>query len=428
MAHQAHNIPWQSLASNLKFVQDNRRFHWRTDLYPKHDPGQGKQLTYFAKGFARVLEEFSRTERAKYPEEHRALELDEVIISTATEERIKNTVKKYKEKDDYYLRSGNSLGLKEKTLPYWINYPEQVMCERCYGPGHVNDSGELLKALLLHGEMDTILNLAAQPNVRLLSRSLLYRTCDYYRGWSEIAATALMAYICLNIFFLKPETYDPTFRKSKPSQRSKSGDEPDYRRASSYQRMLFRCTGSRECDSFTYPHREFFGVAQDQYDARHWDQKYTFGVTSLSNMRKHSAYKPHVLCPFSYLPTRSDIPVVMDHLRSAGLPTELALYVLELAEYSPKRRSVVPDDPLHVQNRTELRRYLNYCWQLLVRCDILAKACGTHFKWEYYVNEAIMNLWGHNNSQQVAEEIGWEECEILLEGDVGGLGSLWKFI
>jgi hypothetical protein len=122
---------------------------------------------------------------------------------------------------------------------------------------------------------------------------------------------------------------------------------------------------------------------------------------------------------------QSDIPLVIDYLRKTRLPTELILYVLELAEYVPRRRLVVPDDPLHVQNGIELRKYLNYCWQLLVRCDVLAKACGKPFIWEYHVNECIMLLWGVQYPK-MAERVDIEEREEI--DDIGGINIMWKFV
>jgi hypothetical protein len=83
MAHQAHNLPWQTLASNLKFVHDNNSYEGRTNLYPKFKPEQGKQLTYFAKAFAKTVKGFSRTERDKYPKEYNLLEPENIIISPA---------------------------------------------------------------------------------------------------------------------------------------------------------------------------------------------------------------------------------------------------------------------------------------------------------------------------------------------------------
>lgn len=61
---------------------------------------------------------------------------------------------------------------------------------------------------------------------------------------------------------------------------------------------------------------------------------------------------------------------------------ELALNVMELAGYEPKRRLNNPHDPLYPCNRKELAQYLKYCWQILVRCDMMAKALDIEIPWK----------------------------------------------
>jgi hypothetical protein len=52
-----------------------------------------------------------------------------------------------------------------------------------------------------------------------------------------------------------------------------------------------------------------------------------------------------------------------------GLPVELALDIMELVGYEPKRRLKIEHDPLHLEDREELAQYLKYRWQILDRCD-----------------------------------------------------------
>ncbi|THC89941.1 hypothetical protein EYZ11_010606 [Aspergillus tanneri] len=63
MAHLAHQLPWQRLATNF----DQRRVaRHKKLLVPLNKPQQGKEITYFTVAFARVLAEFSATERRKH--------------------------------------------------------------------------------------------------------------------------------------------------------------------------------------------------------------------------------------------------------------------------------------------------------------------------------------------------------------------------
>jgi hypothetical protein len=77
MAHQAHNIPWNSIASKLKYIHqyNNARgegslidpTNRRTDLYPIEGQDQDKSYVYFVSAFIKILNEFIDSERRKYP-------------------------------------------------------------------------------------------------------------------------------------------------------------------------------------------------------------------------------------------------------------------------------------------------------------------------------------------------------------------------
>lgn len=88
-----------------------------------------------------------------------------------------------------------------------------------------------------------------------------------------------------------------------------------------------------------------------------------------------------------YLPASDDVDEVRGMLGRKGLPAELALDVTELAGYEVPRR--VPHDPLHPLNRNDLARYLKYCWQILIRCDMLAKALDIKLHWKSLVADCI---------------------------------------
>jgi hypothetical protein len=50
MAHQAHNVPWNTLASHLKFIRDARHITPnRTDFFPLEKPNQANDLIHFTK-------------------------------------------------------------------------------------------------------------------------------------------------------------------------------------------------------------------------------------------------------------------------------------------------------------------------------------------------------------------------------------------
>ncbi|KAG4290263.1 hypothetical protein FPRO06_02149 [Fusarium proliferatum] len=72
-----------------------------------------------------------------------------------------------------------------------------------------------------------------------------------------------------------------------------------------------------------------------------------------------------------YRPSPPDVSHVRSILFQKGLPIEITDRILEYADYAPRGSLPVPGQPLHPQCRQELGRYLELCWQLIVRCYIL---------------------------------------------------------
>jgi hypothetical protein len=137
-----------------------------------------------------------------------------------------------------------------------------------------------------------------------------------------------------------------------------------------------------------YPHQEFFGAAEGTWKSPISIEE-ALGTVPLQYHRKQNPY----------VPTRDDIQVVRAYLRLQNLPMELILQIMEMADYIPARRIPIPDDVFHLDNGEELRRYLNYCWQLLVRSDVLARACGHKIPWQMEVTYIVNELWGKNGEK-----------------------------
>lgn len=88
MAHQAHNVPWITLASHLKFIREARHVTpHRTDLFPLEKPNQANDLNYFTKRLATTIRNFAKTERAKYPEKFDIRDEGQVISDELIERK-----------------------------------------------------------------------------------------------------------------------------------------------------------------------------------------------------------------------------------------------------------------------------------------------------------------------------------------------------
>ena len=151
------------------------------------------------------------------------------------------------------------------------------------------------------------------------------------------------------------------------------------------------------------PHRDFFGIKHDQ--PSHYDDgsaRETFGLVSLDTLLK-------VFDAAQYVPDAEDVSIVRQVLRSKGLPAELVLDILELAGYEPRRRLKVAHDPFHPDNKAELGEYLTYCWKLIVRCDVVARALqGPREQLEVYWREAVLRTVNSYFGFKVPDPKEWE--------------------
>ncbi|KAL3485537.1 hypothetical protein BJX62DRAFT_242893 [Aspergillus germanicus] len=96
MAHQAHNIPWALLSSHLKYSHANQCPCGVTNLHPRMQPNQGKELTFFINAFIRNIKEHSTCERKKYPAHYEPPSSDEIIIDERTARKIAPTIRRVK--------------------------------------------------------------------------------------------------------------------------------------------------------------------------------------------------------------------------------------------------------------------------------------------------------------------------------------------
>lgn len=189
--------------------------------------------------------------------------------------------------------------------------------------------------------------------------------------------------------------------------------ETDYRNSKFYQYTLRTCTGSGQTsDVSTYPHRQFFGIRDDQFRGEylrphiresHWlrwvdtqDRNVWYSHRRANHYGKVPINEFLVLenaALDGHHPGLSDVVLVRDYLYRMGLPAELVLYIMELAGYEPSGRLSEPHDLFHPSNREELGRYLTYCWRLLVHCDMMAKALGMKLPWEELLGNCIVDFW-----------------------------------
>jgi hypothetical protein len=277
MAHQAHTIPWQTLADNLVYLHCTPRNNGITNLYLRKtkDPNQAKRIRHFVRGFARTLCAYSNIERKKYALDPTPPDLDEIIIPDSAVQKMAKTVLQYKSRDGGFTIPDS---LNDILSPYERSAASFVYATMP-GEGDMFECArttcEQVTTMLMHGEMGALFRLAAHPHVyfRRLWCEEQYANAHGF-GLTKLLDDAMQAYICLNVMALKPELYDAAsldaflLREKAARRKTYERKEYDYRSTAAYQKTLLHCTGipyAFRCEAHTFPHREFFGVQRGQY-------------------------------------------------------------------------------------------------------------------------------------------------------------------
>ena len=243
MAHQTHNIPWNTLASNFTFHDDIHKRSRGTDFFALNLPNQPKSLTYFAQRLSSIIREFSNTERAKYP----------ARFDAPTEGKL--FADELREKWPY-ARPGwpfyqySVLTEENQNIEYWIRRNDKAGARRNYSFGAGLE--EVVKMLLQEGmeEMETLLMLAHHPQVPIeASRHMRSDDqCGNQYGWDQVAECALQAYIFFNMLVAYQSS------NSQPNRILKGGG---YKELWSYKKMAERITAGWNPDAHTILHRKF---------------------------------------------------------------------------------------------------------------------------------------------------------------------------
>lgn len=168
---------------------------------------------------------------------------------------------------------------------------------------------------------------------------------------------ALMAYICLNTIHCFPEIWDKASGKVEME---------DYRHSGIYQFVVRHLT-ARWRGVLAYPHRFFFGIKEGQFNNTkefqipregrpQWkpliqkdgriEGKHVYGKLPFDEFLA-------LEYPAEHEPGLSDVDIVRNVLCWKGLPVELALDIMDFADYTPKQRLKVSRDPFHPSRRAE---------------------------------------------------------------------------
>lgn len=177
------------------------------------------------------------------------------------------------------------------------------------------------------------------------------------------------------------------------------------------------CSDASGSDVSRFPHRAFFGIlhTQFQYYAQIRPEIETKHPGAFLNKKTNFLgfhEFPYGQIPIEDLleseilvtglmPSADEVELVKMMLRFKGLPEELVLDVIELADYTVKRTLEQPHDPLHPDNQAHLQHYLDYCWLLLVNCNMMANSLNVSIDWEALLQEFLAKYLSIPNEKRI---------------------------
>ncbi|KAL3470303.1 hypothetical protein BJX99DRAFT_264360 [Aspergillus californicus] len=482
MAHQAYGIRWSTLVANLKYQPQRDPYdETPSDIVFRFKRNQGTGIEHFAISFARNLADYTTTEQTR-PERLRnpckAPAPTDVIINDKTAKKINGTVYKwraaYASKTGYPVKwrrglcphtadgsdaaqpdNPNQAGRGESfkcTCPLPVSerrasaFLRQYVLNDCYYFHYDNGDAflnmELVKTLLLYGEMDPLLRICKHPGVDYAQwqdlRECYDTSCQV--GWCTVYERALDAYIGLNVLYSFPKLWD---EKSGCCRQSPGDGNPftlhmedEYRNTAAYQRLLWQCTRTLASVVSVLPHQKFFGIEdslprgysiqpQDINHGLEWPA--LMKLAMLTRAPGHHSILASSQFPFGripidaflncrerlpYMPSEADVLEVYDILYGMGLPSELVIQILKDGDYdTPRRRLPIAHDPLHPDSREELMVYLTFCWLTLIRCNMFAQALDIEINWEVEVVECLARIFGLvKQLVEIGIAIGLQPC------------------
>ncbi|KIJ66695.1 hypothetical protein HYDPIDRAFT_149566 [Hydnomerulius pinastri MD-312] len=178
--HQAHTIPWNTLASNLVFIKDNpQRTPRMTNIFARNRATQGKELNHFTRVFAKTISTFSHTERAKIPP-------TSALIQHSPSDKLFS--------DELMAKFPEYLNPRNQSIQYWIARASQSVLAK-YSERDF-DLADAVTVMIYTDNLAPLLRLAKHPQIPL--GSLLSLPWGHHYGFCRVAESALAAYIYFN--------------------------------------------------------------------------------------------------------------------------------------------------------------------------------------------------------------------------------------
>lgn len=180
--HQAHTIPWNSFASNFKFIRDNpHRTPRVTGLFPRNLPTQGRDLNHFSRVLAETIRTFSETERKKYGKSFK-IPPSGLIFSDALRDKYPQHLNEDYQRYDYWIACAEHGD--PTSMPYYDAPSEPSFAD-------------VVKILINENEISALFTLAHHPRIPFCRLYNVY--WGHHFGFSRVGEAALQSYIFFNL-------------------------------------------------------------------------------------------------------------------------------------------------------------------------------------------------------------------------------------
>ncbi|TLD11326.1 hypothetical protein PgNI_05347 [Pyricularia grisea] len=272
MAHQAHALPWNSLASQVKYTVSYHAEPQRKDIFSVDKPNQAKEVDYFCRALAKRIREFSETERAKFPPKEEYQKRAKAWKSGPDAKKV------YPNKQDldcqapadadfwFHQRLWGNPRLQE--IDKWLNHQY----------GSRIDQGDTLKLMMIEAVgmkpafssrieagaaeklqremMDSLLLLANHPDADI--PSLVNMHHGHHFGLSRVAEEGIRGYVYMNLLMAMWENGSDICDHVVDENGVKDKSRRKYMDTKSYGRMLDSVAGSYDGDAQNLVHWDFF--------------------------------------------------------------------------------------------------------------------------------------------------------------------------
>ncbi|CAI7599730.1 unnamed protein product [Penicillium palitans] len=184
--HLNHKIPWNTVSSHFAFIKDPCVRKNDLIIHDRFANRQSAEFNHFTPTLISTIEEFSTTERAKYPHPT-ALPTSGPLYDSS----ILPTIEEKYQLGPHGTNSpvANPLCEEFQDIDYWIN-------EALYSPSP-GYSADAAKMLIISNEVLALLRLANHKKAPL--EGLIHLGCGHSFGVVHIADIALEIYMLLNI-------------------------------------------------------------------------------------------------------------------------------------------------------------------------------------------------------------------------------------